>query len=73
MENGLALDWRSGWAAGGDRGPAIVPGKPEESLLIQAIKHIHDELKMPEKKLADSDIEVLVEWVRLGAFGRARQ
>ena len=31
---GLALDWKSGWETGGERGPAIVPGEPEKSLLI---------------------------------------
>ena len=34
---GLALDTRQGWQTGGDTGPAIVPGKPEESLLLKAI------------------------------------
>ena len=38
MEGGLTLDSRSGWAEGGSRGPAIVPGKPEESLLIKALR-----------------------------------
>jgi hypothetical protein len=68
MENGLALDWRSGWATGGDRGPAIVPGQPHESLLIRAVEHRDPDLKMPEEKLDAADIEVLVEWVRRGAF-----
>jgi len=35
IEGGLALDSRGGWAKGGGRGPAILPGKPEQSLLIQ--------------------------------------
>lgn len=68
MESDLALDWRSGWNTGGVRGPAIVPSKPEESLLVRAIQHSDDELKMPEKKLDDADIETLVQWIRQGAF-----
>ncbi|MBM4002449.1 MAG: DUF1553 domain-containing protein [Planctomycetes bacterium] len=68
MENGLALDWKSGWVAGGDRGPAIVPGKPEQSLLIRAVGHGDPDLKMPEKKLDAAEIDLLVEWVRRGAF-----
>jgi hypothetical protein len=68
MENGLALDWKSGWVKGGDRGPAIVPGKPDESLLVRAIRHVDPDLKMPEEQLDPTEIETLVEWVRQGAF-----
>ena len=68
MENGLALDWKSGWVVGGDRGPAIVPGNPDESLLIHAIEHRDGDLKMPDEKLAAAEIDVLVQWVRQGAF-----
>ncbi len=67
MEGGLALDWRSGWEVGGGRGPAILPGRPDDSLLIQAIRHTDQVLKMPEERLPDSEIEVLVQWVRAGA------
>ena len=38
-EGGLALDHRKGLRAGGDRGPAIVVGKADKSLLIQALRH----------------------------------
>ncbi len=68
MEGGLALDWRSGWEVGGNRGPAIVAGAPEQSLLVQAIQHSHADLKMPDQKLVEADIAVLVEWVQQGAF-----
>ena len=37
-KGGLALDTRSGWQRGGDSGAAIVPGRPDESLLIQAVQ-----------------------------------
>lgn len=40
IKGGLALDSKSGWEKGGDSGPAIVPGKPEASLLIQAVSHV---------------------------------
>ena len=36
VESGLQLDSRPAWEQGGDSGPAIVPGKPEESLFIHA-------------------------------------
>ena len=35
IEAGLSLDSRSGWEKGGDSGPAVVPGKPADSLLIE--------------------------------------
>ncbi len=38
-EGDLALDHRTAMLAGGDSGEAVVPGKPDESLLIQAIRH----------------------------------
>ena len=68
LEGGLTLDWRSGWQAGGSRGPAVVPGNPEDSLLIRAVRHLDDDFRMPEQKLADSEIDVLVRWVQLGAY-----
>lgn len=68
MENGLALDWKSGWVTGGDRGPAIVPGSPDASLLIAAIEHRDAGLKMPEEKLAPAEIDLLRRWVAEGAF-----
>jgi hypothetical protein len=52
---------------GGDNGPAIVPSKPDESLLVKAVRY-HDEPRMPPKgKLSDRQIEVLERWVKLGA------
>ena len=40
--------WTSGLLKGGKRGPAIIPGDPDKSLLIQAMAHTHAELKMPK-------------------------
>jgi Protein of unknown function (DUF1553)/Protein of unknown function (DUF1549)/Planctomycete cytochrome C len=68
LEGGLALDWKSGWVQGGDRGPAIVPGNPAESLLIKAVSHQDESLQMPEQKLNEQDLAVLVQWVRAGAW-----
>ncbi len=66
---GLALDTRDGWQKGGESGPAIVPGAPDQSLLIRAIKH--DSLQMPPMgegdKLTDAEISTLMKWVQLGA------
>jgi hypothetical protein len=67
-KGGLALNSREGWVKGGDAGPAIVPGKPDESLLIKAIRYTDPDLQMPEKrKLPDAEIAILEEWVRQGA------
>ena len=65
-KGGLRLDTREGVLAGGDGGPVVVPGKPAESRLVAAVKHAGD-LKMPEKKLPDAEIDALEKWVQLGA------
>ena len=68
IEGGLALDSKSGWQKGGAGGPAVVPGKPESSLLIQAIGHTEVDLKMPpDKRLPVEEIALLTEWVKRGA------
>ena len=68
-EGGLTLDSRAGWMTGGGRGPAIVPRKPEASLLIRAIRHGDAELKMPpDEKLPKEETERLVAWITNGAF-----
>lgn len=68
LMSGLTLDSRSGWEQGGDLGPAVVPGKPEESLLIRMVRWTDDEHQMPpEEKLPAADIALLEEWVKRGA------
>ena len=58
---GLVLDSRSGWAKGGDSGPAIVAGKPDDSLLIQAVRY--GDLEMPPTgKLPADAIAKLERW-----------
>jgi cytochrome c553 len=68
-ESGLELDSREHVLAGGDRGPAIVPGRPDQSLLIQAVRHLPGaELQMPpEEKLSDDQIADLASWIAMGA------
>src|SRR5262249_2856866 len=48
---GLRLDSREAMQKGGERGPALSPGDPKKSLLIQAIQHEDDSLEMPPGKL----------------------
>ncbi|HWE40242.1 MAG TPA: PSD1 and planctomycete cytochrome C domain-containing protein [Isosphaeraceae bacterium] len=65
---GLRLDSRAAVLAGGDTGPAVVPGKPDESLLVTAIRHMDDGPKMPpSKKLPDDVVANLTRWVQMGA------
>ncbi len=67
-EGGLRLDSREAALKGGDSGPAIVPGKPDQSLLLMAVKRTHKVLEMPPKeKLSAKDIAVLDRWIRDGA------
>lgn len=67
---GLSLEHKPGWQRGGDSGPAIVPGKPDDSLLIDAINYRSLEMPPPDKggKLSDSEIRLLTDWVKQGAF-----
>lgn len=67
QRNGLRLDSRAAILTGGDRGPAIVPGRPDDSRLIRAVRY-DDEPRMPPKgKLAEGQIADLAAWVRMGA------
>ncbi len=63
----LTLDSRAGFLKGGESGAAVVPGNPEKSLLIQAVKHEGDYAMPPEKQLAAEEIAVLEKWVSQGA------
>ncbi len=68
VKGGLRLDSREALLKGGDTGPALVPGQPEKSLLIQAVLHAKKELEMPPKeKLTTNDVAVLTRWIREGA------
>ncbi|MCS6953556.1 MAG: PSD1 and planctomycete cytochrome C domain-containing protein [Bryobacterales bacterium] len=65
---GLRLDSRSALLKGGARGPAIVPGNPEQSLLIRVVQYQDERIKMPPaKKLDEEEIADLIRWVREGA------
>ena len=66
--SGLKVNSRQALIQGGTLGPAIVPGNPAESLLIQAVDHTHSRLRMPlGEKLPPQQIADLVRWVEMGA------
>ncbi|MCE9606488.1 MAG: DUF1553 domain-containing protein, partial [Planctomycetia bacterium] len=66
LRGGLLLDTKEGLILGGDSGPALVVGKPEESSLIQALKFESFEMP-PSGKLADNVIADFEHWVKIGA------
>jgi len=67
-ESGLRVDTLHSLLTGGERGPAVVLGKPEESLLISAINH-GEVLQMPPKaKLSPKQIADMTDWVKRGAI-----
>lgn len=69
QKGSLRLDSREAALKGGETGPAVVPGKPEQSLLVQAVMHTKPDLGMPPKeKLTTNDISVLAQWIQQGAI-----
>ena len=69
VKGGLLLDSREDVLKGGKNGPAIVPGDPEKSLLIKAVRYVDEDLQMPPKgeKLSAAQITALEQWVKMGA------
>src|SRR5260221_174700 len=65
LAGGLRLDTKAGVLAGGSHGSSLVPGNPEKSLLVRAVRFTDDKLKMPPAgKLLESEIAALVEWIK---------
>ena len=61
VEANFNMDTRIGMLAGGDRGVAIIAGKPDVSLVVKAIRYSHDELEMPPSgRLANDEILSLI-------------
>jgi len=70
LKGGLLLDTIEGMRKGGQSGPAVVPGKPEESLLVQAVHYDGELTRMPPKeKLPAPAIAALEHWIKEGAAG----
>jgi len=64
----LYLDRKAGWEKGGESGPALMPGKPDESLLLSAIRYKDNDLRMPpEKKLPKEVVADFEKWIAMGA------
>jgi len=69
VKGGLELDTKEGLFRGGDTGPAVVPGKPEQSLLIRSVEYYDEDIQMPpnHKKLDDKEVWAFKQWVLIGA------
>ncbi len=66
QKGGLRLDSLESILKGGESGPAVVPGKPEESLLVAAINYAGPEMP-PNGKLAPEKVAILTRWIASGA------
>jgi hypothetical protein len=68
QKGGLRVDNIGYLKTGGDTGPALVPGQPEKSAMVEAIHYGNADFQMPpKKKLPDPEIAVLEKWIKLGA------
>src|SRR5262245_33686152 len=68
QKGGLLLDSRAGWVRGGDRGPAVIPGDVDASLLIRAVRYTDPDLRMPpDRPLPKEAVARLERWVKIGA------
>jgi cytochrome c553 len=67
-KGGLRLTDRRTLLDGGESGPAVVPGRGEESLLIRAVRYLDEPKMPPQQKLSDGEIAALERWVGAGAI-----
>ena len=68
LKGGLHLDSREAILKGGETRPAVVPGQPDKSLLIEAVRYGNQDLQMPPKsRLSEAQVADLAEWVKRGA------
>ena len=66
-DGGISFRDRASLIKGGSHGPAIVPGKPEASMLVVALKHEGSLQMPPGPKLPSREISILTKWIRNGA------
>jgi hypothetical protein len=68
VSHGLQVGSREALLKGGDSGPAIIPGNPNKSLLIQALRYTHADIKMPPDKQMPAEVVAdFAAWVERGA------
>ena len=68
LKAGLLLDRKAGWVRGGKNGAVIHPGKPDESILMNALRYDNHDLQMPPSgKLSESVLADFEKWIAMGA------
>ena len=69
LKGGLSVEYKDALLKGGSTGAAIIPGDPDNSLLIKAVRYTDPDLQMPpdDKKLSAQQIADLIAWVKMGA------
>ncbi|MCA9180434.1 MAG: DUF1549 domain-containing protein, partial [Planctomycetales bacterium] len=68
VQGELLVDSRDTLRRGGTKGPAVVLGDVEQSLLVEAVSYENDEMQMPpDQKLSDTEIDDLKRWILMGA------
>ena len=68
LKAGLLLDRKAGWVRGGKNGAVIHPGKPDESILMNALRYDNHDLQMPPAgKLSESVLADFEKWIAMGA------
>jgi hypothetical protein len=68
VRGGLRMDTRGDLLRGGESGPALVPGEPDQSLLVKAIRYTDPVLRMPPKqRLSPQEVADIEAWVKAGA------
>lgn len=68
LKAGLLLDRKAGWVRGGKNGAVIVPGNPDESILMNALRYGNHDLQMPPSgKLSESVLADFEKWIAMGA------
>ncbi len=65
---GLRLDAFDSMMKGGESGPVVVPGSPDDSPLIEAVRYNGSTQMPPKGKLTEPEIAALTEWVKTGAI-----
>ncbi|MEZ6102742.1 MAG: PSD1 and planctomycete cytochrome C domain-containing protein [Pirellulaceae bacterium] len=68
LQGELLVDSRATIRRGGQSGPAVIPGNPDKSLLIEAVRYTNDDMQMPpDERLSDAEVADLEHWVTIGA------
>jgi hypothetical protein len=68
QNGGLRIDSRAALLTGGDSGPAVVPGRPDQSLIVQAVIRSEDLAMPPDKPLLKHQVDGLKQWIAGGAI-----